>query len=162
MLKEIIIFDQNRHQINAAETDWLVIRGGVLRDIFYGISSKLGDRGKTAIEEIGAIVGKNFAVEQLQHGMQPNEIPTILSLLLNQGGWGKVTVEIDVKSSSGLVTIENCVLARNVNSNEANCHFLKGYFKGLMELLGKVEVECNEVTCMSKGDSFCQFKIKQV
>ncbi len=162
LLKEIIIYDQDRNQINAADTDWLVVRGGVLRDIFYGISSRMGAKGNAALVEIGTIVGNNFASEQLERGMRPDEIPTILSLLLNQGGWGKVTVELDAALRKGKIVIENCVISRHTKADEPNCYFLKGYFKGLLEALVKVEVDCVETTCIAKGDSVCQFEINSV
>jgi len=41
----------------------------------------LGANGKTVLEEIGAVVGRNFAIEQLDNKMRPDEVLMILGLL---------------------------------------------------------------------------------
>lgn len=121
----------------------------------------MGANDKTVLKEIGTVVGRNFAIEQLDNKMRPDKILTILGLLFNQSGWGKVIIDVNLESRSGSISVENCVLARHTEADEANCIFLKGYFKGLIETLTKVKVVCNEVTCMANGDDICRFEVKQ-
>lgn len=160
LLKETLKFNEETNEITAAESDWLLIRAQFLRDIFDHMSSMNGVDGKTILNEVGKITGRNLGKHLLKQGMKPSEIPVILNLLLNEGGWGKTEINIDQKKKMGVITIKNNVIARHKKTKEPSCHFLTGYFKGLSEMLFGIETECSETNCVAKGDLACKFHIR--
>lgn len=91
----------------------------------------MGANDKTVLKEIGTVVGRNFAIEQLDNKMRPDKILTILGLLFNQSGWGKVIIDVNLESRSGSISVENCVLARHTKVDEANCIFFEGLLQRL-------------------------------
>ena len=161
-LKEALEFDSDKNEVQAADSDWVILRGGLLRDLFAALRFILGKSGNTALEGVGMKVGNNFILTLLERGLSPNEAPTILSLLLNQGGWGKTEIEMDFERKDAVVTIQNCITARNIKTKEPNCHFLRGYFKGFFVKLFNVELECVETECIANGGSACKFRVQRL
>jgi len=162
LLKETLDFDADTSEVRGANSDWVIIRGGLFRDLFSGLSSNFGKEGNKDLEEAGKKSGKNFILTMLERDFSLNELPTILSLLLNQGGWGKTEIEIDFEKKTAVVTIENCVTARHIKTKEPNCHFLRGYFEGFFEKLFNAQTECAETLCMASSGSACKFQIQRL
>lgn len=162
LLKEELDFDADRGEVQAANSDWVIIRGGLFRDVFGTLSSDLGKDRKTYLEELGKKACENFVLSMLERGFGMSELPTILSLILNQGGWGKTEIEMDFEKKKAVITMQNCVTARNIKTKEPNCHFLRGYFEGFFEKIFSTQVECVETSCIANGGSVCSFHIQQL
>ncbi len=160
ILQEALTFDPQKGEITAANSDWLLIRGTMFRDFINSFDSIFGSGGRIVLDETGRMVGRNFVSNLLERGLQSAEIPTVLELLLNQGGWGKATVKLNMESCSGNIIIENCAVTRCIKSREPSCYFLKGHFQGSAEKIFGVNVVCVETACMTKGDSACIFQIQ--
>ncbi len=160
LLKELLEFNADKNEVQAANSDWVIIRGGLLRDLFAALSNNSGKSGND-LERVGKKVGGNFVLTMLESGLSLDEVPTILSLLLNQGGWGKTEIEMSFEKKSAVVTMQNCVTARNVKTKVPNCHFLRGYFEGFFGKLFKVETECRETSCSATGELACKFNVEQ-
>lgn len=156
-LKEALQFNPQNSQIAAANTDWLLMRGSMFRDVMQCLKEKSGN---IIIEETAEEVGEKFAEYLKARKMDSEEIPTILDLLINQGGWGKAKLTLNPKAKSGVITIENCIAARQIHTDESNCYFIKGYIKGLFKKLYQAPIECTETNCMAKGDPVCVFEFK--
>jgi hypothetical protein len=118
LLKEVLEFDPDKNEVQTANSDWIIIRGDLLRDIFAALRFVLGKSGNTALVGIGKKVGGNFVNTTLEKGLSPDEVPTILSLLLNQGGWSKTEIKIAIEEKNAIVTMQNCITARNIKTKE--------------------------------------------
>jgi predicted hydrocarbon binding protein len=159
-LKETLKFDSKKSEMTAAETDWLVIRGGFLRDLLECFDSLSPDNKENALKRSGESVGRNFYTYLRDHGMQKNEVAAILACILNDGGWGHTDINIDFNKKIGFVKISNNVLIREKPNNNVFCRFLEGYFKGLAEQLFETKTECVETQCSLRGSPVCVFVIK--
>jgi predicted hydrocarbon binding protein len=157
-LQQSLEFDPNSSQINAANTDWLIFRGKMLREFIAELNAILGPTGKTIIEKAAYPIGTNFAQELLDRNLETHEVATIIELLVNQAGWGKSVFQVDKGTKGVTVTIENCVTARDTKTAEPYCHFLKGYFKGFYERLYGTKYQGVEKLCIAKGDKACVFQ----
>ena len=160
LLKEAMEFDAGKSEIRTANSDWVIIRGDLLRDIFASLRFIFGKSGNTILKGIGKKVGSNFVHTTLEKGLGADEVPTILSLLLNQGGWGKTEIKIDFEEKNAIVTMQNCITARNIKTKEPSCHFLKGYFEGFFGNIFNLETECVETSCIASGGSACVFHLQ--
>jgi predicted hydrocarbon binding protein len=150
----------NLEETNRADkTDTLRLQGNILKDIREGTKTIFDLSGDTAREGIGQAVGDTYADYLIESGVPISEAPRILSSLLTQGGWGKVEVELDLQRKTGIVTIVDTENLSVVHSETPSCHFLKGYFEGLIGKLADAEIQCEEESCMSKGDLACKFNI---
>jgi predicted hydrocarbon binding protein len=161
LLKEVMKYNDSTNELTAAGNDWIVLSGNMLRDSMMGMTLLLGVGANIALYAVGKLVGNRFVVNLLEKGLSPEEVPTIITLLLNQGGCGKAEVQIDLKNKRGLIIIENCVVAREIKTKEPHCHYLSGYFTGITEKLFGTETECVEIACTAKGDRACEFHIQQ-
>lgn len=158
-LQQALEFDPSTSQINAANTDWLIFRGKMLREFIAELNKMLGSTGNAVIEEAAYPIGANFAQELLDRCLEPQEVPLIIELLLNQAGWGKSVTQVDKETNTVTVTIENCVTARETKTAEPNCYFLRGYFRGIYEKIFDAKYQAIETQCIAKGDNACIFKL---
>lgn len=131
----------------------------MLRGFIEAVDAKLGPSASTVIEEAAYTVGANFAQELLDRGIQTHEVPTIIELLFNQAGWGKSEFQVDSVTKTVTLSITNCVTSRDIQTTEPNCHFLKGYFKGVYEKLYGIKIQAAEISCTAKGDNACVFRL---
>lgn len=76
-------------------------------------------------------------------------------------GWGK----FDIKENNGkelIIRVDNSFIARGYGKSEdAVCHFLRGYNAGLAEVLKRQDLEACETRCVAKGDECCEFVMKR-
>jgi len=78
-------------------------------------------------------------------------------------GWFKLEdINIDFENENGHLRIKQSFIAEEYSkSNRPVCHFLCGFFSGvLQEVLGE-KVTCEEVKCIAKGDEYCEFKFRR-
>jgi predicted hydrocarbon binding protein len=163
-LKELLQFNEDSSELKGGKTDWLLIRGSFLRDILDCLAKSAKGKNEKVkanlLQECGQTVGKNFAAYIIEQKMAPEDIPIILEVLLNQGGWGKVHIEIDPENKSGTITVENSVYTRGGNPLNVRCAFLAGYLQGLIERLFNSKAKCIETQCAAKGAEYCSFNVQ--
>ena len=132
-LVEGLTFDSEKGLITAANSNWLVIQAKILRDILVGFNSLKCLNSDSALEDVGGIVGKGVFTQLLGQGYKPKEIPAVLELLINLGGWGKTQLQINVRGKSIHFIITKCIIAGDPEFKEALSHFIRGFLKGLAE-----------------------------
>ena len=159
-LLERATYDSENGEIRIAGTDWILMGGSTFRSLIEGINNTLGSGAVNILLEAGKCAGKEFAQSLLKEGTLPEEVPTWLEVFFTQGGWGKITARADFANKTAIVVIDNCATARQVRSKEASCHFIRGYVAGVSEILFKANTECIETRCMSKGNAFCEFRVR--
>lgn len=131
----------------------------MLRDFIAAINAKLGTHGKAVIEEAAYTVGANFAQDLLDKGLNIQEVPTIIEVLFNQAGWGKAVIQVDKDTKTVTLSIENCATARDTKTVEPNCHFLKGYIRGIYEKSYSGKYQSREIACMANKGNTCVFQL---
>jgi predicted hydrocarbon binding protein len=159
-LKEIAKFDAETSEVQAADVDWLIVRGDLMRTLFEGLRIFLGEDANPAIKAAGKNTARRFIDSLSERGMSAEEANTILNMLVDQGGWGKPETKIDMEAKKAKLIIENCVTARKLKSTEPSCTFMEGWFEGVCEKLFKMDVKCVETACKAKGDETCIFEAR--
>lgn len=79
----------------------------------------------------------------------------------NGVGWFKLEdVTLNISEGSGEIKISQSFIPSEYGqSNVPVCHFLCGFFVGLLERLYGMQLICEETECESMGSSFCTFSI---
>jgi predicted hydrocarbon binding protein len=49
-------------------------------------------------------------------------------------------------------------MARHVNAQKPICHFISGYFAGVLSVVFGKNVECLETKCSANNDRYCEFQ----
>lgn len=75
----------------------------------------------------------------------------------SSAGMGK----FDVDENFEFINVKNSFNAFNIHADKPVCHFLEGYFEGVVTLILNEEVSINEIDCIAKGNEICRFKIKK-
>ncbi len=77
-------------------------------------------------------------------------------------GFGIFSIEED-NENEVVVRVENSFIARGYRKSEVPvCHFLRGYFAGLAEVLKGKGIDSEEIRCAAKGDDCCEFVMKRL
>jgi predicted hydrocarbon binding protein len=159
-LLEKAMYDYENGEIRIAGTDWILMAGPTLRSLMEGINKILGTGTTAILLEAGKCAGREFTQSLLKEGTLPEEIPTWLEIFFTQGGWGKIKAQANFTNKTAVVVIDNCATTRGVKSKESVCHFIRGYIAGTGEILFKTNIECVETKCMSKGNAYCEFRVR--
>ena len=133
--------------------------------IFVGIQklaeSIVGNDGAAVIfyeagKKVGALRTKSWKDEW---GLEGEEFIKKMEECLAELGWGKFRVDLDAL----VVTTENSFMANNYGESEVPvCHFLRGYYAGMMEVLTTQALDGEETKCAACGDDCCEFVLKPV
>jgi predicted hydrocarbon binding protein len=141
-----------------AGSDYLIIGGSALRAWAKATEAALGLSARVIILEAGKKAGEQFADALLKQGLKPEDMEEPLELFLTRGGWGKVWAKIDVKEQTAVFLVWNSVLARQTTAQKPICHFISGYFAGVLSVLFGKDVECLETKCSANNDRYCEFQ----
>lgn len=77
-------------------------------------------------------------------------------------GWGAPRIqEYDETRGVMMILVENnpLVVALNGKSDKPVCHYLRGFWVGVLSEIWERRVSCAETKCMGLGDDYCEFKI---
>ncbi|MGC9201482.1 MAG: V4R domain-containing protein [Thermoproteota archaeon] len=121
-----------------------------VQTILWYMGREIGSSMKTGHE-------RAFAVKDA------HSISALLRVHLALLGWGLMEViELDEEKRSATIRLFDnweCIIFKG--SNEPQSHFIRGVLAGFFSSLFKVEVEAKETKCIAKGDSYCEFEIKE-
>ena len=82
--------------------------------------------------------------------------------MISTRGWGLVEIlDVDFENGTMKARVNNPLLgsARNLKP-EPQDYIPAGVFAGIMEFITKKKLICNEIKCVAKGDSVCEFIVK--
>lgn len=117
-------------------------------------------------------IGKELGIHGFQKVKEKVKNPLkVASAGMKHGfslGWGKMSMSktqllkmMTLKSMT--VKIEDCFIPKAIgNKGQASCHLLRGFFVGALETMTGRKCVCEETKCISKGDSYCEFQLKQI
>jgi predicted hydrocarbon binding protein len=153
-------YDKEQGEIRIAGEDWIMMGASTFRDLVRGTESMLGSAAKVVWLEAGRHAGRKFSGDLVQLGIEFEELPFMLEEFFTQGGWGKIQTEVDFTKKEALITIKNSATARQTETKEPICHFIRGFIAGVCDVIFHGSTECFETKCIAKGDSVCQFQVR--
>jgi len=81
-----------------------------------------------------------------------------LSTLKGEEKWGNISFQnVNLEEGSGKVVITESFEARARRTEQASCHFFRGFLAGFLSELFKRTMTVNEEKCVAKGDEECEF-----
>jgi predicted hydrocarbon binding protein len=113
--------------------------------IFYEAGKKMGAFWTKSWKDKWELEGQEF-IKKLEE-------------FIAELGWGKFSVDLDAL----VVTMENSFIAKNYGESEVPvCHFLRGYYAGMGEVLTNRALDGEERKCAACGDDCCEFVLTPV
>lgn len=110
------------------------------------------------LKEAGKEIGQNFIGDLKTKILNKSKISVDeWASYDSSAGMGRFEVDKNFK----IVTVKNSFNAFNTHSDKPVCHFLEGYFEGILSILLEKEVSINEIYCIAKGDEVCRFEINE-
>jgi predicted hydrocarbon binding protein len=74
-------------------------------------------------------------------------------------GWGRISVDIETLN----IKVKNSFTAKNYGDSDVPvCHFLRGYYAGMGEVLTNRAMDAEEVNCAACGADHCEFVLKPI
>ncbi len=145
----------------------ILIRAITLTNIQKRMEEILGDEAFAVLYEAGIFAGKQTAQILLNRLTERHkEIKEYLSELFGSKGigWFKLeTLNIDENSLVESLQITQSFIAQSYdNAKKPVCHFLSGYFAGLLTEVTGNPLICEEVQCQGTGSSCCKFKFEVI
>lgn len=152
---------EDKGEIQIAGSDWILMGASTFRSLIKGTERILGSVAMMVWLEAGRQAGREFAGDLVRLRMEFEELPDMLEKFFTQGGWGKIQADVDFSRKEALVTIINSATARQIESKEPVCHFIRGFIAGVCDTMFHGITECAETKCLAKGDPFCEFQVKK-
>ena len=144
----------------------VIMRAGTFVDLQKQIEAILGDDASALFYEAGIRAGRESTKVLLEEWEERG-----MEFLKKWGGfyqsagvgWFKIEdININFEKENGYIRVKQSFIAEEYGkSNQPVCHFLCGFFSGvLQEVLGE-KLTCEEVKCIAKGDQYCEFKLRK-
>jgi len=144
----------------------VIMRAGTFVDLQKQIEAILGDDASALFYEAGICAGRESTKVLLEEWEERG-----MEFLKKWGGfyqsagvgWFKIEdININFEKENGYIRVKQSFIAEEYGeSNQPVCHFLCGFFSGvLQEVLGE-KLTCEEVKCTAKGDQYCEFKLRK-
>jgi len=133
--------------------------------IFVGIQklaeTMVGTDGAAVIfyeagKKVGVLRTKSWKDEW---GLDGQEFIKKMEEFLTELGWGKLSIDIE----NLVIKVKNSFAAKNYgNSDVPVCHFLRGYYAGMGEVLINRAMDAEEIKCAACGADLCEFVLKPI
>jgi len=144
----------------------VIMRAGTFVNLQRRIEAILGDDASALFYEAGIFAGREstkvLLKEWEERGME--FLKKWSRFYQSAGvGWFKIEdININFEKEGGYIRVKQSFIAEEYGkSNQSVCHFLCGFFSGvLQEVLGE-KLTCEEIKCTAKGDQYCEFKLRK-
>ena len=144
----------------------VVLCAGTFVDLQKQIEAILGDDASALFYEAGIRAGKESTRVLLEEWEERG-----MDFLKRWGefyqsagvGWFKLEdINIDFEKENGYLRVKQSFIAEEYGkSNQPVCHFLCGFFSGVLQEVFGGKLICEEVKCTAKGDQYCEFKFRR-
>jgi len=148
------------------ERQMMMMSAASVKEIFGHIREILGG-GRAAdvlIHQMGIANGYGISEGiQSMFGKRPSrEMVEEFFHLIRGAGWGVETLEeFDYEASTARVRVANCAeCAFYGHSSNPQSQFVRGTYSGVFQRLFEKPVTAKEVSCIAKGDAYCEFEVK--
>jgi len=142
----------------------VLLRKPIYKGLFSTVRERFGTAGEAFLYYMGLDVGARAleGYEDLSKSRRLEDLITISRALSINMGWNVPdVVKIDMKNKWAVVRLhENfeCELSRE--GNKPYSQFLRGVIAGIFSGIFQQDVKVEEVKCIAKGDSYCEFHVK--
>ncbi|MEM2851395.1 MAG: V4R domain-containing protein [Candidatus Bathyarchaeia archaeon] len=119
------------------------------------------DAAATILFEAGRACGKRSALRVSSGSKKDvNSILEQIRKIKRDEKWCKVDFNrFDIERGAGVVIMKDSFEGLGYsNPGEPVCHFLRGYFSGVLSYLCKADIVLIEVKCIAKGDPYCELR----
>jgi hypothetical protein len=147
----------------------IILRAGTFADLQKGVEGTIGREAQAAFYEAGMRAGRGWAKVRLKVWKEWKEKGT--TFIKKWGGfhksagsgWFKLKeANLDFEKRNAFIRITHSFIAEEYGKSDAPvCHFLCGYFVGVLQEVFRKKLTCEEVKCTAKGDPYCEFKIEE-
>ena len=154
----------------------IIFFGGTFRELAVGMREVLGDEAGGVLYDAGIHSGKCSTQILLYNWKEKGKefIKKWEDFYGSAGvGWFRIKkINIDLKTGVGNIIIRRSIFADDIilpcestfnekskKSKDPSCHFLAGFFVGVFETITGQKIECEEVKCVKKGDTCCEFEL---
>ena len=159
---ESLQFDPEEGRLSLQGVRYVLLRPGILVDLQKALETHLPYDAATVLSGASQSEGMVLASRLKEiFGYSGDEVLRSLAFMLQQAGWGAVTLEMVNWETRELVfKINASPFVEDYGPSVAPvCHFLLGLLSGAGIALFEGEVDGAEVQCMAKGDSACRFVV---
>ena len=144
----------------------VIMRAGTLVDLQKGVEAIIGDEASVVFYEAGIRAGKNSTKVLLEEWEERDRefLKRWGDFYKSAGvGWFKLEeIEIDFEKRNGYIRIKQSFIAEEYGSSDRPvCHFLGGFFVGVLEEIFGEKLMCKQIKCISKGDPYCEFQFEK-
>ena len=144
----------------------VILRASTFVDIQKSCERDFGDESSVIFYEAGIDVGKTASDILTPNRRDVEEcFRDVIGEYYNSKGvgWFKLErISFDQSTLEGKIVISQSFIAREYRSSKTPvCHFLCGFFAGVIEALLGEQLICEEVACEAQGNGFCEFRIYQ-
>lgn len=161
-LDEKIISMFTTPTFNQGKYDALILGTEELGLVFERIKEVYGTGGEVLLYHIGEMLGeqsgKKYSVKHVTSEFIMEDF-----LAFQAFGWGIPKIEyVNVEEKTIVVRLYNLFESRVVKGkkDKVNCHFTRGYLKGIYSMFFNKKMKAEEVKCIAKGDPYCLFIIR--
>lgn len=162
-------FNDNHGEVSFFGQKMIILRRDVFRVMREGLERLVGDQAAPFLSYLASGIGINegniFRESVKSNG--GDERASLENLVHSAFedtnlGLGKIKVHsINFDQGIAQVSIANCFEAlENGPAENPNCMFTSGFLAGLFAEVFDTTVQANEVRCISKGDTNCEFQIE--
>ena len=144
----------------------VIMRAGTFVDLQKQIEAILGDDASALFYEAGICAGREstkvLLEEWEERGME--FLKKWSGFYQSAGvGWFKIEdININFEKENGYIRVKQSFIAEEYGkSNQPVCHFLCGFFSGVLQEAFGEKLTCEEVKCTAKGDQYCEFKFRR-
>ncbi|MDG6909432.1 MAG: hypothetical protein JRN08_03595 [Nitrososphaerota archaeon] len=158
--KEGVLIDTLHTGFTVEGEDFVLMRREGLGEMFDRVTKILGSGGDALLYEQGAAMGRS-AVETLTGRLGARVVESNLSAVyrvMSAQGLGEIRGEMGPKDGSFLMTVRDCFECSE-GAPRGGCNFMRGYFVGAAEGIFRRKYAAQEVKCVLKGYSHCEFTL---
>lgn len=158
---------ENEARIKQLGTRVVTLRAGTFVDLQKSIEALLGDEASALFYEAGIRAGRGSARVQLQVWKEKgiNFLRKWSEFYSSSGcRWFKIEdMNIDFENGNTFLRIKQSFIAEIYGeAKKSVCHFLCGFFIGVLEEVFGKKLTCEESKCIVKGDPYCEFRFEKI
>jgi predicted hydrocarbon binding protein len=144
----------------------VIMRAGTLVDLQKGVEAIIGNEASVVFYEAGIRAGKNSTKVLLEEWEERGRefLKRWGDFYKSAGvGWFKLEeIEVDFEKRNGYIRIKQSFIAEEYGSSDRPvCHFLSGFFVGVLEEIFGEKLMGKQIKCISKGDPYCEFQFEK-
>jgi predicted hydrocarbon binding protein len=159
---ESLLYEPEQGKLSLQGVRYVLLRPGILVDLQKSLETHLPYDAAAVLAGASQAEGMVLASRLKEvFGYTGAEVLRSLAFMLQQAGWGTITVEMANWESRELVfRADASPFVEDYGPSVVPvCHFLQGLLAGAAIVLFDTEVEGAEVQCVAKGDSACRFVV---